>query len=560
MSLLWTLVFAAAMLDEVQSSAPEPSVPDRVVALAGSCVVVPCSFPPKSSPSPPPANERVDVRMRYRGDERFLFRLSRTAYNSEETRAVSADFRGRVTVAGQGSEGDCSLRLDTVRVDDARVYEVSLKTRGDSTWGRTKSFSLLVLVNPEAPVISGVLSAMEGQVVTLNCSVGYYCPSSPPTLRWQWGRGVHPPGAQEVRTLHPDEHSPVLQASLTFRVSQRVNAGLRCELSYAGAKAVVAANDLHVTFPPKDVTVQVQTLALQEGGSALLACSCKADPPASEYSWSYSRHGRMVHLGLRTHAIRLYNVTRGTAVRCAVENLVGRAESRTTVLNVLYKPVIQRASSACVVERQEVLCRCSADSNPRPAFTWSINGTAPPPDYNVSLTADMLTSTLRGRMSGPLTLTCSAVNTIGNDSLTLWHGGRGRDTLLLLGFVAPAAAILASALIAVLVFYCCRKKAATHVLTGRTAAGLAGGSGANQECTPLYINCTEVTHVYTNGSYQLVYQNCTPHFVRTKQVRRMGRRGGERRRRALGVRADTQDAPGDVHVAEPESAIYLEVL
>ena len=36
--------------------------------------------------------------------------------------------------------------------------------------------------------------------------------------------------------------------------------------------------------------------------------------------------------------------------------------------------------------------------------------------------------------------------------------------------------------------------------------------------TPLYINCTEVTHVYCNGSYQLVYQNATPLFVRTNQV------------------------------------------
>ena len=36
--------------------------------------------------------------------------------------------------------------------------------------------------------------------------------------------------------------------------------------------------------------------------------------------------------------------------------------------------------------------------------------------------------------------------------------------------------------------------------------------------TPLYINCTEVTHVYSNGSYQLVYQNATPLFVRTNQV------------------------------------------
>ncbi|KTG38264.1 hypothetical protein cypCar_00042284 [Cyprinus carpio] len=41
--------------------------------------------------------------------------------------------------------------------------------------------------------------------------------------------------------------------------------------------------------------------------------------------------------------------------------------------------------------------------------------------------------------------------------------------------------------------------------------------GFYQERTPLYINCSEVTNVYSNGSYQLIYQNCTPLFVRSKQ-------------------------------------------
>lgn len=45
-----------------------------------------------------------------------------------------------------------------------------------------------------------------------------------------------------------------------------------------------------------------------------------------------------------------------------------------------------------------------------------------------------------------------------------------------------------------------------------------GEMGIYQDQMPLYINCTEVTHIYTNGSYQLVYQNCTPVFVNTKQV------------------------------------------
>ena len=55
----------------------------------------------------------------------------------------------------------------------------------------------------------------------------------------------------------------------------------------------------------------------------------------------------------------------------------------------------------------------------------------------------------------------------------------------------------------------------------RPPAVYPGEMGIYQDRMPLYINCTEVTHIYTNGSYQLVYQNCTPLFVRAKQVRYM---------------------------------------
>ena len=52
----------------------------------------------------------------------------------------------------------------------------------------------------------------------------------------------------------------------------------------------------------------------------------------------------------------------------------------------------------------------------------------------------------------------------------------------------------------------------------RSPAVYPEGLGIYQDRMPLYINCTEVTHIYTNGSYQLVYQNCTPHFVHNNQV------------------------------------------
>ncbi|XP_049902730.1 B-cell receptor CD22 isoform X2 [Epinephelus moara] len=565
--LVCPLIFAT-LWRRVQAVSPVPSVPDRVQALVGSCVVIPCSFTPLAPHPPRGRKERVDVRLRFRGGG-HLFPLRSTAFNSEDRDQVSRDFQGRTSLFGRVTDGDCSVKIERVSQDDSRVFEIALK-RGDSLlWGKPRSFNLDVVDTPEAPVISGMLSATEGQLVTLNCSVSYHCPSRPPALQWSWERGAQVNSTEpgEVQTLHPEPHRPMLLASLSFTVSHQVKPRLKCEVSYPGAKALAISKDLHVTFSPKDVKVQVQSLIVQEGGSALLVCSCKADPPVSEYRWSYSQHGRTVHLDQRTHTVRVHNVTRDMRVRCSAKNLIGRGESRPTPLNIQYKPAILRLSSTCVVDDSELLCRCSVDSNPKPAVTWSVNDTVPPGNYNVSVTSERntLTATLKGHMDKPQTVICFAFNALGNDSLMLLQGGE--ETAPLLWMLIPAASICLLIFLLSLCFYCCRKRAGKNVLSRRPAV-YPGGLGIYQDRMPLYINCTEVTHIYTNGSYQLVYQNCTPLFVHTKQMRPMARRGGERRRGGevggtdrrvgLGVRG-TREVQGTA-AADAETAIYLEIL
>lgn len=86
------------------------------------------------------------------------------------------------------------------------------------------------------------------------------------------------------------------------------------------------------------MVVQVQSLIVKEGGSALLVCTCKADPPAFEYRWSYSQQGRTVYLHHRTHMVRVFNVTRDMRVHCSAQNLIGRGDSQPTPLNIKCKP------------------------------------------------------------------------------------------------------------------------------------------------------------------------------------------------------------------------------
>lgn len=427
---------------------------------------------------------------------------------------------------------------------------------------------MILTETPERPVISGVTSASEGQRVTLNCTVRLSCPARSPTLRWHWDRGVG--GNSTESSGGGGSGRPVLTAVLSFAASYPVKPRLRCEVRYHSGQTAAALMELHVTFSPRDVEVQVASAAVQEGASVLLTCACKADPPVTEYSWSYTQRGRPVILRSPTHSVRLYNVTRDMRVRCSAQNPIGRGDSPPTALTMQYKPSIARSSS-CRVEGLLVQCRCLVDANPRAVVTWSVNGSSPPRGFNVSGASHpgTLGATLRGPMERPLTVLCLSVNPLGNDTLLLLRGEGDADTSVagLLWMLIPAAAV-ALVVSSSLLLLCCRRRAGQAALRGRPAVCPAE-LGLYRGRTPLYINCTEVTNVYSNGSYQLVYQNCTPLFVRAKQTRPMARRGGERRvgerkgRKRGGKRGGgTQKTrpSREQQNPEPETPIYLEIL
>lgn len=102
---------------------------------------------------------------------------------------------------------------------------------------------------PEAPVISGLLSATEGQRVTLNCSVSCHCPSALPTLHWILEQGWNDSEVQkiEVEVLLPHLHRPTLLSSLSFTATHQVKPRIKCEVRHPGVRALATAKNLHIT-------------------------------------------------------------------------------------------------------------------------------------------------------------------------------------------------------------------------------------------------------------------------------------------------------------------------
>lgn len=154
------------MWRRIQAVSPVPSVPDRVQALVGSCVVIPCSFTPRAPHPLQGRKERVDIRLRYRSGT-HIFPLRSVAFSSEDRDHVSADFRGRVSLFGQITDGNCSMRIDKIRLDDARMFEISLKRGGDILWGKPRSFNLDVVGELGSPCSAPFFTYKS------NCPSGY---------------------------------------------------------------------------------------------------------------------------------------------------------------------------------------------------------------------------------------------------------------------------------------------------------------------------------------------------------------------------------------------------
>ncbi|XP_043113617.1 sialoadhesin [Puntigrus tetrazona] len=506
------------------------SVPERVLALEGSCLVIPCSFRP--DPGSP-----VEVRL-VRSSSPFFMMLRRPVFSSERGDAVHPSFRDRAALAGNVSAGDCSVSFSSVRRDDHNTYELQLRERGQRSWPAGRKVNVSVTGSPEPPELSDPGPVTEGQRLVLNCSARVSCPSDRPRLSWSWS------GSGDTHThthteLQPDAgRSPRIRSSLSFTVRPGPNPRVHCELQYPDHRRSSTSRQILVQFAPRDVGVQVLSSSVRLGGNALLLCSCKADPPVSEYQWWSNTQ----ILKKRSQSVRIFNISRDTLVQCSAANRLGQSSSPKTRLNVLYAPVIE-SRSWCVWDGVLLSCLCAVDSNPRPAVTWSVNGTQPPDGFNTSSSYEneTLTARLRGVSEAPGPVECHAVSELGNHSLLLLSP-RHDDLMWTVIPSAGAVSLLLLLLLCLLLCFCrCRTRRRSRV------SSCGPPPGVYQERMPLYINCSEVTNVYSNGSYQLIYQNCTPLFVRSKQLYKRQRRGA-RRQRVIPVTTDS------------DTAVYVEVI
>ncbi|KAJ8332873.1 hypothetical protein SKAU_G00417690 [Synaphobranchus kaupii] len=147
-------------------------IPKTVSAVQGTCVIVPCHTSPHSRAT----------------WYRYHSLQWPKVYDGRDPGAVVEQFRGQTSVSGSPREGDCSLRIEAVRLadDGVRLYTWINPDESSSQRFYEQTVTLKVTGMKALPQISVQDQIAEGSALFLNCTIRHSCPISP---RPSFGRG-----------------------------------------------------------------------------------------------------------------------------------------------------------------------------------------------------------------------------------------------------------------------------------------------------------------------------------------------------------------------------------
>ncbi|XP_056312376.1 sialic acid-binding Ig-like lectin 14 [Danio aesculapii] len=305
------------------------SLPERVEALEGSCVYIPCTF---------------EIEEKYKDNltdtaKRLWYKDGKPAVvvfdsNSPDSGLLKGEIFGKPT------EKNCSTRFDNLKPTDNGSYFFRLEGSGGLKYSYTKEkhnhVEIVVRASPPNPTVllfqdqQEVMEVMEGKSVTLSC-FKIFCPSLPSSITWS-SSPEHLINANI--TEHQHQNQTHHYSDLMFTVTQHHH---RAEFTCTATQQQITTHStrqLHVQYAPKSVSAHVSPAGvIMEGHSVTLSCSSEANP-AVNYSWYRHTEGDLKLLQTGPNLI-INNINQSHSGRyyCRAENQHG-TQNTSVLLDV----------------------------------------------------------------------------------------------------------------------------------------------------------------------------------------------------------------------------------
>ncbi|XP_041985814.1 irregular chiasm C-roughest protein-like [Aricia agestis] len=283
----------------------------------------------------------------------------------------------RYKMIGSDEEGDYSLDIRDVTLEDDALYQCQVSTgpKGEPAI-RSQYARLMVLVPPEPPRIIGgpVVTAVEDQDINLECvSVG-----GKPAAEITWvdhegsvlGQGV----TYSVEEM-ADRRRFIARSIINIRPKRsHHDQTFTCQAQNTADRAYRSTTvKIKVQYAPR-VRVTIKSKAhngrIREGDTVVLGCQASANPNNLTYNWYVNN---MQVTGAIGNELMLSNVSKDyneASVKCEAHNIVGRS-SDTKTLEVAYGPVFKiKPHNVEADDGASETLSCVVDGHPRPKTLW----------------------------------------------------------------------------------------------------------------------------------------------------------------------------------------------
>ncbi|XP_017285315.2 sialoadhesin [Kryptolebias marmoratus] len=308
------------VLAETCKSDVSLTTPQKMEALSGTCLLIPCSFKPDQFDS----NREVSaVWIKGEVGLKNIYDIS----NAVKTFTVN--------ITGNLTERDCTSEFSGLKSDHSGDYFFRIQNLSFKTTARCDPLHLTVKGSPQSPTIeiAGDLKDLkEKESVSITCSAWTPCPHSPPELTWNLQQD-----SQKTEKNPDGTFTTKIQENITLSDTHD-GSNISCSVRYpvdGGKRNETAETNLplSVSYAPKDTSASISPSGLVSAGSWVeLSCSSRAKPPVRTFTWFWiTKHGTFP---VSKRQVYGFNFTEGGEFYCVAANDLGNQRSPVIFLGV----------------------------------------------------------------------------------------------------------------------------------------------------------------------------------------------------------------------------------
>ncbi|MBN3325736.1 SN protein, partial [Atractosteus spatula] len=335
------------------------TMPDKIPALTGSCVLIPCSYH---------VEDKFKWYLKYHLTG-VWWKGGINVFDSDTKRPDN-----RWEIPGNLNQNNCTTILRNVTKSDNTTIHFRIEP---IRYTYQKGAELTVTGRPRKPKLPPPAEVQEGTPVTLTCTAAAPCPALPPALTWTPSLNE----TVEQQEVENEDKTTSVSSVLTFTASHlHHELNITCTALYPLEQSNVTKSSertvtIRVWYSPKNTSASVSSSGtILQGNSVTLTCSTNANPPVTNYTWFKVNGSQTVQTG--AEQTLTFNITDTDSVQyyCEAQNEHGKENSTTVQLQAEYPPKdtsVSISPSDVVLQDSSVTLTCNSNANPPVRnYTW----------------------------------------------------------------------------------------------------------------------------------------------------------------------------------------------